>query len=180
MGINDSTGAVLVLAFTPNGSRARLFRSDGPHTLPPLPGEVESFPGGLNDAEIAVGTSEPLARDFPSRMPHAVLWDTQDTPVALQPLVVNAEGWTLTDAVAIDNAGVIVGQGLFQGARHGFVLLPVLEAVAAVEAPPVLSDAGVVPPEEELPLPVVLATMDDEPTLVLAMRQHQRRHHKHR
>jgi len=49
------------------------------------------------------------------------------------------------------------------------LLTPVDLAVARVA--PVLPAAAVAPPVDALPLPVVLATMDDETVLAMAMRQ---------
>jgi hypothetical protein len=179
MAINNSDGAVLVQETTPTAMRAAIFRSDGKHPLAPLPGDHDIWPGGLNDFGVAVGTSILPGYDFPSTVSQPVLWQADDTPVALIPLVVNAAGWTLEEARDINNQGLIVGEGKLSGVRHGFLLTPV-ENVTSVA--PVVPATAVALPVDEMPLPVVLATMQDETVLAMAMRQHPRpaprRHHR--
>jgi hypothetical protein len=171
--INNSDGSVLVQDATPEGTRAGIFRQDGHHRLAPLPGDVESRAGGLNDAGVSVGTSEPFARDFPSRMPHIVLWMADDTPVDVTPLVVNADGWVLQEGRDINNLGLIIGEGLFHGERHGFLLTPV-EMLVVQDDPVTLPVEAAPAPLEEMPLPVVMSTLSDDAVLHRAMRH--RRH----
>jgi hypothetical protein len=167
--LNNSDGAVLAQIDGPL-SQAGVFRSDGLHVLLPLPGDDQSRGGGLNDHGASIGTSTRFGADFPSEVRRIALWQADDTAVDLTPLVLGAVGWTLEEGRDINNLGLILGEGVApDGTRHGFLLTPVDVAVASVA--PVVPAAAVAVPVDPMPLPVVLATMDDATVLAMAMRQ---------
>lgn len=128
----NNEGTVAGFSLTPGDTdrHACLWRTVGagaPTTidLGALPGDSASEAHGVNDLGQVVGTSD-VAPDAASN--HAVLWDATgaDTrPVDLNRIVDTHGNWRLTDAMAINNAGVIVGKGLFQGSAHAFVLKPI-------------------------------------------------------
>jgi probable HAF family extracellular repeat protein len=99
-GIMQNLGALGVFRTSPGGSSQAL---------------------GINDAGYIVGTSSSNSG------PHAVLWTPDNTLIDLD-LWLNqksaAEGshWTLTIARAINNNGLIVGDGSYDGTPYGFVL----------------------------------------------------------
>ena len=95
----------------------------GMQDLPPLPGDTSSSTRGVNDSDVLVGYSvlePPFCCDFRFR---AVVW-VFDTPFDLNALVDLPDGWHLSRATAINNAGQIVGVGIFKGEEHGFRLTP--------------------------------------------------------
>jgi probable HAF family extracellular repeat protein len=73
---------------------------------------------GLNNRTQIVGTARTAAG-----ADHAFLWqDGQMTDA--NDLLPDDSGWTLTIAFGIDEQGAIVGQGIHNGQRHGFLLTP--------------------------------------------------------
>ncbi|HEX5247860.1 MAG TPA: HYR domain-containing protein [Gaiellaceae bacterium] len=95
----------------------------------------ESRAYGVNDADQVVGQS--YGFDFRE---HAFLWQ-DGTMTNLDTLLPAGSGWQLQRASAINDAGQIVGFGLLNGRRHGYLLTP---AAAADDTPPV-STASVSP-----------------------------------
>jgi hypothetical protein len=49
----------------------------------------------------------------------------------------NGQGWVLSVALGINDAGVIVGYGTFEGTQHSFMLTPVQDAHAQKKPPKV-------------------------------------------
>jgi hypothetical protein len=98
--------------------------------LMPLPGDVESVVSGLNDKSDAVGWSCPTVAPIREEGCRAVGWELGHT-IELLPRVTNAQGWTLTNAVGIDNAGRIAVQGTLNGVDHSALLTPVETPVTA-------------------------------------------------
>jgi probable HAF family extracellular repeat protein len=80
-----------------------------------------AFALGLNDRGDAVG----MSWDAAGTRPRPFLYTAQDELVDLEPLVDNANGWVLHQAVDICNDGRIVGNGMLAGQSRGFVLTPV-------------------------------------------------------
>jgi probable HAF family extracellular repeat protein len=76
---------------------------------------------GLNNRTQVVGTARTAAG-----ADHAFLWqDGQMTDA--NDLLPDGSGWTLTIAFGIDEQGAVVGQGVHDGQRHGFLLTPAHE-----------------------------------------------------
>lgn len=79
-----------------------------------------SYANDINDAGQIVGSSQvSKALDF-----HAVVWDGGKL-YDLNTLIHARSGWTLRDAVAINNCGQIAGSGVHSGRRRAFLLTPV-------------------------------------------------------
>jgi len=73
---------------------------------------------GINEHTQIVGTARTTGG-----ADHAFLWqDGQMTDA--NDLLPDDSGWTLTIALAIDQQGALVGQGIHNGLRHGFLLTP--------------------------------------------------------
>jgi probable HAF family extracellular repeat protein len=121
----NNVGQVAGYARPPEGGRGFVWLPlTGMLPLPPLPGDTESAAYGVNDAGVVVGTSL-LPDPFVARYTHvaAVRWD-DGVPTDLATLVTNGDGWALTSAVGINQAGVIVGMGTLNGEEHGYLLTP--------------------------------------------------------
>jgi hypothetical protein len=91
--------------------------------LPALDGE-DSTAMGINNLGVIVGTSSD----------RAVLWDDVGTPgtLAIKDLNTGAtadQGWELTSAIDINDAGLIVGTGMLGGKMRGFLLDYVSKAI---------------------------------------------------
>lgn len=87
--------------------------------LNPLPGDDDSYASSINDTGDIVGSS--YRGWFAGE--RACIWK-QGAASDLQSAAVNSEGWILSEAVGINNAGQIVGNGTLNGRRRGFVLTP--------------------------------------------------------
>lgn len=72
----------------------------------------------LNNRGEIVGEAATLAGDR-----HAFLW-SEGLMVDLNGLLPPSSPWVLVSARAINDSGVIVGQGLYEGKRRGFILTP--------------------------------------------------------
>jgi hypothetical protein len=98
--------------------------ADGsPHHLRPLPSDTVSFAFGMNDSGQAVGVSGLCSDTTTPPMlpggPHAVLWESDGTPVQL-PALPGAVGNNV--AGNINNRGDVVGtQVLSDGTVHSFL-----------------------------------------------------------
>ncbi len=107
-----------------------------------LQGDYSSFAAGINNSGSVVGFSSNQPPDFtlqlaglfypPGSNYHAFLY-TGGKMYDLSKQLVNGAGWQLSFATAINNAGQIVGTGLFEGAggagsgtvQRAFLLTPV-------------------------------------------------------
>jgi probable HAF family extracellular repeat protein len=79
---------------------------------------AQAFAFGINDLGHVVG-----ATNLPTGEPRAFIWRggvMQD----LNRFLPSGSGWVLTSAEDINNDGRIVGQGIFNGVLHAFVLVP--------------------------------------------------------
>lgn len=94
---------------------AFLYRADGVHVLPNLPGwnHYWSQVNGINAADQIVGTAGGLA----------VLYDPKtNSTTDLNSFLPKASGWALTSAVSINDNGQVLGYGTYNGESHGFLL----------------------------------------------------------
>jgi len=110
----------LIVGTTGNGSSgnyAFAFLYDGVtvHNLGTL-GGLRSGASDINDFDQVVGYSETSAGN------RAFVWDLTNGMQDLNGLAVDAGGWVLESAIAINNAGEIVGTGQLNGQPHGFLL----------------------------------------------------------
>ena len=78
-------------------------------------GGLRSGAYDINDFDLVVGSSETATGN------HAFVWDQANGMQDLNSLI-TANGWVLTSAAAVNNAGNIVGTGLLNGQAHGFML----------------------------------------------------------
>jgi len=114
LGINDS-GQVVGGSTDGNNDRAFLWSSgSGMQDLGALPGSGGGIANGINNSGQVVGTSSGRAFLWSS----GVMTDLNTLPA------VSAAGWSLTEALAINNAGQIVGRGVHQGLQRAFLLTP--------------------------------------------------------
>ena len=125
LGINN-VGQVTGYADTADGQRGYVWLPlTGMLFLPPLVGDTQSAAYAINDAGVVVGRSALPSPDVATQLLHeaATRWD-HGTPTDLNTLI-TVPGWSLKNAVGINNANEIVGIGMFNGQRHGFLLTPV-------------------------------------------------------
>ena len=76
------------------------------------------IPRAINDDDVVVGKATSS-----SGKPTAFLWQSHRL-MDMNSLITSDTGWTLTDAKGINNKGQIVGQGMYDGKRHAFLLTP--------------------------------------------------------
>jgi uncharacterized protein (TIGR03437 family) len=146
--VNDSgvaAGAAFGVNFTETidptaNAHAVLFNSGSVTDLGTLPLDASSFAMGINNSGSVVGFSSSKPPDFtlhlaaylyaPANNYHAFFY-SGGKMYNLNDLLVNGTGWQLSFATQINNAGQIVGSGLFQGpnnggsVQHAFLLTPV-------------------------------------------------------
>jgi uncharacterized protein (TIGR03437 family) len=144
--VNDS-GVAAGVAFDLNFSlltdtsavaRAVLFNNGSVTSLGVLPGDVSSLATGINNSGSVVGFSSNKPPDFtlhlaalvypPAINYHAFLY-TGGKLYNLNDQLVNGAGWQLSYATQINNAGQIVGTGLYTGSdgvtvQRAFLLTP--------------------------------------------------------
>jgi probable HAF family extracellular repeat protein len=108
------------LTATSGARHACLWQNGRAIDLGALPGDTTSEAHGINDRGQVVGTSDKAPQAAANR---AVLWD-RGSAVDLKSRIANARDWTLQDAMAINNAGEIVGKGQRGGVEHAFLLTP--------------------------------------------------------
>ena len=117
-GVNASGHATGWSTLGPDG-RSHAFRWDGAslHDL--------GAPADADTLGLAIAANDDVVgyTFLPSGAREATLWQG-DTAYALSSLVVDGAGWTLWTANDINDAGVIVGTGILDGATHGYVLVP--------------------------------------------------------
>jgi hypothetical protein len=100
--------------------------------LPHPQGYEASRARGINDEGQVVGHA--YLPNFPSlRVPsHAMLWQANGSVIPLNDRIQGGTGWVLLEARDIHNDGSIVGIGLLNGERRGFLLTPQPEEPATV------------------------------------------------
>jgi probable HAF family extracellular repeat protein len=106
----------------------------GMQDLGTLPGHSSSTATSINDASVVVGNSTGNG-PFPPPQ-RAVRW--ADGQIVDLTTLVEAPGWVLEWASAINQAGAIVGQGQYQGEKRAFLLQP--ETVVASRSPARLAE----------------------------------------
>ena len=141
-GVNDA-GTASGMAFTFDFSQlvdphaaghAVLFSNGAVTDLGTLPADRTSAATGINNSGTVVGFSTALAPDLSlfagpeletaSSLSHAFVY-TNGTMYDLNRQLINGAGWQLTSAMAINDAGQIVGTGIINQQQHAFLLTPV-------------------------------------------------------
>jgi Predicted integral membrane proteins containing uncharacterized repeats len=123
-GLNDAL-QVVGNTFTLTGARGFVWTAiTGMELLNPLYTDTQSGATSINAAGVIVGSSStPGATAGAMGHQAAVRW-TNQTVEDLTLLAGNPVGWILLTAVAINTAGMILGQGVYHNARHAFLLTP--------------------------------------------------------
>lgn len=100
-----------------SGTPAFAFLYDGVNVnnLGTLAGGSSSGAYDINESDVVVGYSQTSSGN------HAFIWDASSGIRDLNDLIGDPD-WVLVSAAAINNAGDIVGTGLFNGTSHGFLL----------------------------------------------------------
>jgi probable HAF family extracellular repeat protein len=122
----NNVGEIVGYTDEPGATRGFVWRPGSDLTLlPPLPDATRSEAASINDAGAIVGRSYApgACGTCPPSPQAAVLW-RQGQPLDLQAAVINGDGWELVEAIGINNDGVIVGRGTFQGQPRSWLLTP--------------------------------------------------------
>jgi probable HAF family extracellular repeat protein len=115
----NQAGHVAVASTTATGaSRAALYADGQLIDLGAPPGATDLAAVGLNDRDVVVG------RWFDTHGEHPFLAHGTQM-VDLLPLIDDTQGLDLWGAIGINNAGVIIGNAVHKGVRHGYVLTPI-------------------------------------------------------
>ncbi|MBC7778611.1 MAG: hypothetical protein H7125_00765 [Proteobacteria bacterium] len=104
-------------------------RNGNPRLLDTRPGNATSEALAINALGAAVGTQRQDYLRVGESASRAMLWDPVLGEVDLNALPGVPDGWLLYDAVGINDAGQIVGNGQFNGRSQGFVLSPDVQVV---------------------------------------------------
>ena len=127
LGIND-TGEVVGRSATPTGQNVTVYWGAGQTTPELLPVLTEN-PGTyvrawqINNSSLAVGE----LRDADDTQRFATLWANGPegwTNIDLQTLIPVDSSWDLSGALSINDAGQIVGYGIFDNEQRAFLLTP--------------------------------------------------------
>ncbi|HTI69001.1 MAG TPA: hypothetical protein VMF06_03500 [Candidatus Limnocylindria bacterium] len=97
---------------------AFIYRGQELEDLGTLSGGTHSSAIEINDAGQVIGVSTVAGGST-----RAFLWEN-NALTDLNSMLPENSGWVLTNAAAINRYGQIVGQGLFQGVAHAFLLSP--------------------------------------------------------
>ncbi len=120
--VMNSQGDVAGDAWFPTGFHAfRWTAQAGAEDLGTLPNHVISHARGMNDAGMIVGVSVAPGEDPPPAL--AVRWTLEQDIEALDTLL-STPGWTLYDAVAVNDAGAILAYGTVNGQDHAVLVVP--------------------------------------------------------
>lgn len=118
--INDA-GQIAVNStnnFAAAGRHAYIYTGGSLVSLGTLPGGTFSYGAGIGSAGQVVGYA-----DGSGFGEHAFLY-SNSTMTDLNTQIPANSGWTLLTAIAMNNAGQIVGQGIIGGAVHAYLLTP--------------------------------------------------------
>jgi probable HAF family extracellular repeat protein len=131
-GINDSgvvVGWSQDTSVSPAKTLATRWANDTtPQSLGTLGGTMSAALAVDNNGDVA-GWSTTAANEM-----HAFLWQN-GTMTDLNDLLPSNSGWVLTSATALNNAGVVVGDGQFNGVQHAFRLTITSQNDADTTAP---------------------------------------------
>jgi probable HAF family extracellular repeat protein len=107
-----------MVGFTPN-EQAVFYSAGHLLNLGTLPGTVQSQAASINNREEIVGFCS--TNSHSQTIPFLFLGSQM---FALTDLLVPNSGWTIGAVFGINDSGQIIGQGIFNGTGHGFVLNP--------------------------------------------------------
>jgi hypothetical protein len=104
---NCTEGTHAPFLHTPNGELTQL----------PLPSGTSGYATGVNESHMVVGVTEHESKR------RAVIWPAGGgQPVELDSLLPAGSPWVLTNAHAINNEGVVVGEGEYNGEYKSFLM----------------------------------------------------------
>ena len=125
LGVSDSGIVVGTSALSDGTGRPFRTTATGMLALPNLPAPfMFCDAGSINVALVAVGTCG--FGEIRTEVEHAVRWAADTSVIDLNDVVQDATGWVLERANGINDAGLIIGDGTFNGVAHGFLLTPVV------------------------------------------------------
>jgi probable HAF family extracellular repeat protein len=130
----NNTGLVVGFSYIGGSARATLWniKTNSMTDLGTLPGGAVSFARGINQRGQIVGGSYTTS----AGAQHATIWDS-GVLIDLNTLLDStAIGWILQDATGINNAGQIVGNALFNGQHHAYLLTPCPSCTVVPTLPP--------------------------------------------
>lgn len=128
LAVND-LGTIVGYQSDENGViQAAIFSEGGPIEFLGTLGMDESWAQDVNQANVIVGRA--FAFGVGELITKAFVWDDGEQHDLLS-LVNNPEGWTLIEATAINDDGVIVGNALLNGESRAFMAIPVPEPASA-------------------------------------------------
>jgi hypothetical protein len=129
--------------YTPEPVHAFLYQGGKMQDLGTLPGDKDSAANAINSQGQIVGQSAANGSSgigqsgqvgwWPDQ-PHAVLFDHGNV-LDLNRLIDPAMGWLLQNAIGINDAGQIIGEGTLGGSTHGFLLTPMYATPTAAPEP---------------------------------------------
>jgi probable HAF family extracellular repeat protein len=127
-------------------------------------GGYDSQASGINNSGHVVGYSWIRIRDKPDEYAHSFIY-SNGSMRDLNNLINPASGWRNTSALAINNAGQIVGEGINRlGVRHAFLLNPVAPVWRqAIETQPVQPTYSEPPKKENAKDSLVVVTHGWQP-----------------
>lgn len=125
--VNEAGTVIGHAQFADGREQAARWDGDSLSWLAQLSPQATARAFGISDAGLIVGQSK-IWQDVAqgSFVSRATLWEGTAAH-DLTDLLSNGDGWTLSAAMGINASGQIVGQGLYQGKRVGFILSPVPE-----------------------------------------------------
>lgn len=116
--INNSQQIVGSCSFSSSSTTKGFIWQSGHMTTLGTLGGQNSGASCINDIGQVVGSASTSAGEM-----HAFLWKDGHM-VDLNPLIPSGSGWVLTDASVINDSGVIVGVGTYQGTRRAYIMTP--------------------------------------------------------
>jgi probable HAF family extracellular repeat protein len=138
-GINSS-GEVVGHASLSSGYENAFLEVGGVMTDLGSLGGGSSYAYGINDSGTVVGYSWVAGDDNP----HAFVY-MGGVMLDLNALIPSGSGWELLEAYAINNGGEIVGEGLFDGQSHAFLLDPETDSPSFAFEVQAVPEPGTVP-----------------------------------
>jgi probable HAF family extracellular repeat protein len=125
LAVNDSGVIVGYQNGDAGGPQAAIFQQDGSFESLGTLGLEESWAQDVNQAGTIVGRAFSFAPGG-GLIPKAFVYD-QGEMVDLLEAAINPGDWTLVEAAGINDAGVIVGSGLFEGKPRAYIAIPIPE-----------------------------------------------------
>jgi probable HAF family extracellular repeat protein len=125
----NNAGTIVGYQNGPEGPvEAAIFQEDGTFELLGTLGLEESFALDVNNFDVIVGGAIAFGAGG-QLIPKAFVYQNQQM-LDLLTLADNPDSWTLAEATSINDLGVIVGKGVYNGKSRAFIAIPVPEPAA--------------------------------------------------